>query len=374
MTLHTFKLTYQLFKDMPRVVSKDLFNFKPSGQLDDDIIELEKTETEGADPAEMQSVMDRMAELQGLNDEVSNMEFASIMREACVPFGVGISESPKYKESVEQTTADLIKVATSHCGDFQLPVEVYTPKDLEGETKRAAYVYAHGGGCVAMTAADMAPFLRHAAVQFNAVVFNVDYRIAPEVKCPSNVKDFYEAIKYICSNADSLGIDPAKICIAGDSGGGYVCLGAMVMLAKNNETDLVKLAIVGVPMVDDYCFSDPLTMTVEERHVSGVMKKIWKDLIAADYEEQKSDPLLFPGKASDEELEKFPPTVIMECEFDHYITEATRLATRLRRVGRLLEFVVIPGAGHASSAFPDLKSNQSFFDALKTVVNEYLHS
>jgi len=214
--------------------------------------------------------------------------------------------------------------------------------------------------------------LKHCAVELNVVVFNVDYRIAPETKCPNNVKDFYEAIKYVSKNAESLGVDPSKIVIAGDSGGGYVCLGAMVLLVQNEESDLVKLAIPGVPMVDDYCFSDPLAMTVEERAATGFMRKTWK-LIAADFEQQKTDPLLFPGKASDDILGKFPPTIIMECEFDQYITEATRLAHRLRRAGRLLEFVVVPGAGHASCMTPHLKSYDVYFDSLKTVVKEYVH-
>jgi hypothetical protein len=41
-------------------------------------------------------------------------------------------------------------------------------------------------------------------------------------------------------------------------------------------------------------------------------------------EKQKEDPLLFPDKASHELLEQMPNTVIIEAEFDFYITEATR--------------------------------------------------
>ena len=204
-----------------------------------------------------------------------------------------------------------------------MQIKVYTPKHLQENTNNCAYIYAHAGAGVAMSAADFSALLRHYAVEFNVVVFNVDYRIAPETRCPNNVKDFYESIKYISKNAESLGVDPNKIIIAGDIGGGYICLGAMVMLAQNNESHLVKLAIPGLPMVDDYCFSDPLAMTQEERHSAGTMMKVWKDLIAANYEEQKSSPHLFPGKASDELLEQFPPTIIVECEFDQSITEAT---------------------------------------------------
>ena len=43
-----------------------------------------------------------------------------------------------------------------------------------------------------------------------------------------------------------------------------------------------------------------------------------------DMKKQKEDPLLFPAKASHEMLEQMPRTVIIEAEFDFYLTETTR--------------------------------------------------
>ena len=187
------------------------------------------------------------------------------------------------------------------------------------------------------------------------------------------MQDFYAAIKHVSANADSLGVDKEKIMIAGDSGGGYICFGASVMLAQNDETNLVKLAMPGIPMTSDYFFSDDAAMTKEEREAAPGMRKTWK-MIAADFETQKSDPLLFPGIASDELLEKFPPTIIVEGEFDAFITEATRMAHRLRTAGRLLEFIVIPGVKHGSNMNPEVKSFKTSTDAMKLALREYLHN
>jgi hypothetical protein len=44
-----------------------------------------------------------------------------------------------------------------------------------------------------------------------------------------------------------------------------------------------------------------------------------------DMDDQKSNPLLFPGKASHQILQKMPNTVIIEAEMDFYLTETTRL-------------------------------------------------
>merc|ERR1719189_711438 len=113
-------------------------------------------------------------------------------------------------------------------------------------------------------------------------------------------------------------------------------------------------------------------MTKEERDTHLMMRKIW-NLLAADMEKQKEDPLLFPGKASFGVLEKFPPTIIVEGEFDMFITEATRMAYKLRAAGRLLEFIVIPGSKHGSYTVPMLKCFKTCYDAMKLAFEEYLH-
>ena len=360
---------------LSRVVSKNLFDYKLLGELDPEAKALADQQElmMKASPEAVQMLV-RMDELSRKDDSESDKEYTALFRVTVLPMMTPLMKNDDFASKGEQTSITFLKVPTTHDGEFDVPVEVYTPKCLEGETKRAAYIHAHGGGVVSLSAADVRITVQWAAVTLNTVTFNVDYRLAPETKCPNNIKDFYEVVKYVSKNAESLGIDPAKIVIGGESGGGYICLGAMVLLAENSEASLVKLAMPVVPMVDDYCFSDPLAMTKEEREIHPTMRKIWGNLTASNFEEQKSSPYLFPGKASEELLEKFPPTIILESEFDLYITEASRLANRLRRAGRLLEFVVIPGRTHLSMYIPGTKTNKIFTDTIKSIANEYIHS
>ena len=358
---------------MPRVRSKNLFNFQPKGCLDDDIKEMDAKQkkmmaSEGA--AEM---MAKLGELSLKEGDDSDKEFADVLRSSTDGIIGQMAKHPVLVKAGEDTIATELKVPTDHDGKYDVLVHVYTPKTLKDNTGNAAIIYAHGGGAVACPAALFKPWLDMQATMCDVVVFNVDYRLAPETKCPNNVKDFYMAIKYVIENAEKLGIDAKKIAIAGDSGGGYICLGAEVMLAQNDETNLVKLALPGIPMVDDYLFSDPAAMTNEERESAMVMRKVWK-CIAADLEKQKEDPLLFPGKASTELLEKFPPTIIVEGEFDMFITEATRMAYKLRAAGRLLEFIVIPGTKHGSAMNPEMECFKLYGETLKSALQEYLHN
>ena len=89
-------------------------------------------------------------------------------------------------------------------------------------------------------------------------------------------------------------------------------------------------------------------------------------------EELSNDALLYPGKADEETLGKMPPTIIWEAEFDFYITEASRFASRLRAAGRLLEFVVIPGSKHGSGMSPMHKCFKVEREAWRTAIQEYL--
>jgi len=350
-----------------RVKSKNLFNFRPQGFIDPDVVlNDEKMKKDfGLDPVAMEEQMLTQ------NEE----EFVGGMREfmdgflSTTPFAT----DPAYVEAYASCDNTVLEVPTKHDGEYNVQVLVHTPKSLAGEKNRPAIVYAHGGGCIGGSADMYKGFLAHMAVDSRVVVFNVDYRLAPETRCPNNVLDFYETIKYVSANAADLGVDPARIAMAGESGGGYICSGAMVQLALKEEASIVKIAMPVIPMLDDYEFTCRLSMTKEESESAMMMQKIWQAIAGPDFESKRKDPLLFPGKASPELLAKMPPTLVWEDEFDMYITPATRFAHKLRTAGRLLEFVCFPGAKHGSGMMPQFRAIWKMSrEAWRLAVQEYL--
>jgi len=348
-----------------RVTSKNLFNFRPAGKIDDDIIAKEKQLVEefGLDMDAM------MQQFQAMSDEEYAVAIQGMMEGQ---FGILCSE-PVYQQAVASCDHTTLSVPTTHEGEYDVEVLVHTPKSLSGKDSRPCIVYAHGGGAIAGSAGLHKSALSHMAVTCEVVVFNVDYRLAPGTRCPGGVLDFYEAIKYVASHAEDLGVDPARIAMAGESGGGYICAGAMIKLAMEEESNLVKLAIPTIPMVSDYSFSDPAAMTKEEREMAIGQRKIWRLIAGPDVDAEKStDPLLYPAKANDEILSKVPPTIVWENEFDLYITEATRFASRLRACGRLLELVVTPGAKHGSGFAPFHAVFKLEREAWRLAIQEYL--
>jgi len=350
-----------------RVKSKNLFNFRPQGFIDPDVVLYdEKMKKEmGMDPVAMEEQMLSQTET----------EFAGGMR-AMMDGMLGqtpFATDPAYVEAYASCDNTVLEVPTKHDGEYNVKVLVHTPKSLAGEASRPAIVYAHGGGCIGGSADMYKGFLAHMALDSRVIVFNVDYRLAPETRCPNNVLDFYETIKYVSANAADLGVDPARIAMAGESGGGYICSAAMVQLALKGEAGLVKIAIPVIPMLDDYEFNCRLSMTAEESEGALMMQKIWQAIAGPDFESKRKDPLLFPGKASPELFAKMPPTIVWEDEFDMYITPATRFAHKLRTAGRLLEFVCIPGAKHGSGMMPSFRALWKLArEAWRVAIQEYL--
>ena len=346
-----------------RVVSKSLFNFTYNGILDEDIRIAEDNK-----PAPDAATMKVLGMLQDKNDDV----FTKAMRMIVDASVMTVAHHPGHKKGIEGCLHTEIKVPTNHDGEYDVTVLVHTPKSMYEETCSPAIIYAHGGGVAACSAQMFKPYLSNLANECGVVVFNVDYRLAPETKCPNNMLDFYSVVKYISSHATSLHIDPTKIAIAGESGGGYICMSTMVLLAQRDESSLVKLAMPNIPMISDYCFTDTAAMTKEERADAVMLRRVWKNLIASDFEKQKSDPLLFPSKAPDDLLQRMPPTIIWSAEFDMFLTETLRIANRLRACGRLLELAVLPGIKHASNFNPAFACYQRGLDAYKLAVKEYL--
>jgi acetyl esterase len=130
----------------------------------------------------------------------------------------------------------------------QIKMLIHKPKNFNRE-KSPAYFYAHGGGAFALEAKLMTPMLSHSCVNLNTIMFNIDYRKGPEVKCPTGQQDFVDAINHVLANAEKYGIDTDKTCIAGASGGGWIIGGAANLMVKSNTIDKIKAVFMHTGML-----------------------------------------------------------------------------------------------------------------------------
>ena len=128
----------------------------------------------------------------------------------------------------------------------KIDVIVSQPKQ---KGKMAAYIWAHGGAGVAGTADQFRLANGRWALTMQCIVFNVDFRLAPEHKMPTGVFDFHAVIKYVVANAESLSVEKSKVCIGGYSGGSMLAAGAAYELARTGESNLVHSVWLKCPML-----------------------------------------------------------------------------------------------------------------------------
>ena len=93
--------------------------------------------------------------------------------------------------------------------------------------------------------------MSHTCLNLNCVVFNIDYRKGPEVKCPTGQQDFVDAVTHVLSDPAKYGIDATKASLAGASGGGWIAGGAANLMAKANSLHKIKAIFMHTGMLSN---------------------------------------------------------------------------------------------------------------------------
>ena len=67
--------------------------------------------------------------------------------------------------------------------------------------------------------------LQELCEKLDCVAVSVEYRLAPETSFAGSVEDNYAGLKWLHANAETMGADPTKIAVMGESaGGGHAAL------------------------------------------------------------------------------------------------------------------------------------------------------
>jgi len=218
---------------------------------------------------------------------------------------------------------------------FQLPTDVRcepvnaggVPAEwvtTPGAVAERVICYLHGGGYVIgsiNTHRELASRLSRAA---SARVLILDYRLAPENPFPAAVDDSTAAYRWLLS----IGVDPARLVIAGESAGGGLTVATFVALRDAGES-LPAAGICLSPWVDLACLGESI---VTKADIDPVANKESMLMLAKTYlgDTDPCTPLASPLYA---ELTGLPPLLIQvgtaECLFD----DAMRLADNARAAG-----------------------------------------
>lgn len=224
--------------------------------------------------------------------------------------------------------------------DFQLagvPVRSYRPRYLSAEYPAPCVIYLHGGGWV-VGDLDSHDFLTAAlAVDLNAVVIAVDYRLAPEHPFPAGFGDCLAVWHALQIQAPRMDIDPRRIAIAGDSAGGNLAAAVCLALRDAGERQPVGQALVypGLGGGDDLssrseCVDAPLLSTAD----LGFYRQLYMS-------ENEQSPYAMPLNATD--FRGLAPAFIAVAQFDPLRDHGSCYERALREAGVATEFD--PGLG-----------------------------
>ncbi|KAI4876203.1 hypothetical protein NFI96_017944, partial [Prochilodus magdalenae] len=85
-------------------------------------------------------------------------------------------------------------------------------------------IHFHGGGFVAQTSRSHESYLKTWSKDLNVPILSVDYSLAPEAPFPRALEECFYAYCWALKNCHLLGSTAERVCLAGDSAGGNLCL------------------------------------------------------------------------------------------------------------------------------------------------------
>ncbi|MEV4315266.1 alpha/beta hydrolase [Actinocrispum sp. NPDC049592] len=234
-----------------------------------------------------------------------------------------------------------LAVRDTMAGD--VPVRIYSRAGRD--EPRPGFVHIHGGGFVMGTIDWSDAACMERADKLDIVVVSVDYRLAPEHPYPIPVEDCYAALTWTASNAAELGIDPDRLGVGGDSAGGGLTAGT-VLLARDRGGPAISFQYLGIPELDDRLDTPSMTEFVDTPLWNRPRAVFSWESYLGDLKPGGEDVPVYAAPSRATDLSGLPPAVVTACQFDPLRDEDIIYAQRLMQAGVLVELRHYPGTFH----------------------------
>jgi acetyl esterase/lipase len=219
--------------------------------------------------------------------------------------------------------------------------------------------YIHGGGMQAMSCFDgMYRAWGRIIAQQGVAVAMVDFRncltpsSAPEVKpFPAGLNDCTSGVRWLHERANELRIDPKRIIVAGESGGGNLTLATGLKLKLDGDLGLIRGLYALCPYIAGSWPQDHLPSTVENE---GILLHLHNNRGAMAYgieALEKRNPLAWPGFATEADVKGLVPTIISVNECDPLRDEGIEFYRLLLRAGVPARCRQVMGTVHGTEIF-----------------------
>ena len=212
-------------------------------------------------------------------------------------------------------------------------VRQYQPPQRSA-TALPALVYFHGGGWTIGDLDTHDVLCRSLCAQTGMVVLAVDYRMGPEHRFPAAYMDSVAAFEWTVQQAASMGIDPERIAVGGDSAGGN--LAAAVCLGLRGAKRKPAFQLLIYPATN-------MHLTTESHQTNAQGYLLTRESIEwfighylsqpADAEDWRASPLLASSHAN------LPPALVITAGYDPLRDEGMQYADALSKAGVPCQYV-----------------------------------
>jgi acetyl esterase/lipase len=243
------------------------------------------------------------------------------------------------------------------------PVPVVTYERPDRARPSGALLWIHGGGTVMGSPTSSHAFCSRVADELDALVVSVDYRLAPEDPFPAGLLDCAAALRWLHDSASSLGVDPGRVAIGGESAGGGLAA-SLAQHARDTGGPPVAFQLLVYPMLDD--------RTVLRSEADGTEGFIWTRAsnrfawtAYLGHEPTLAEERPYAAAARCTDVAGLPPAWIGVGDLDLFLAEDVDYAERLVVAGVACELHLEPAMYHGADAvLPHAPTMQAFRDRM----------
>ncbi|HQS17459.1 alpha/beta hydrolase [Reyranella sp.] len=231
-----------------------------------------------------------------------------------------------------------------------LPVRLYRPASAAVDAALPALVYAHGGGWVFGNLDSHDVLCAQLSLEAGIAVFHVDYRLAPEARFPGAFDDVVAALKWVAAHGASVGIDPTRLAIGGDSAGGNLAAAASIW-ARDNGGPKLRMQLLAYPVTDAVARTESYRHFEDGYGLNAVTMEWFFDHYTPD-KASRGDWRVSPLRAAS--LAGLPPALVVTAGYDPLRDEGRAYAWRLQQDGTQADLVEFGGMLHGFLSSPML--------------------
>jgi acetyl esterase len=229
---------------------------------------------------------------------------------------------------------------------------IYEPANLPDNAP--AVLFFHQGGLVVMDLDTDDAFCTILADECKAKVISLDYRLCPEHNFPAPIDDAMALWDYVQANAAALGIDGARVAVAGDSAGGLI---SSVICQQVRDAGGVQPAaqLLAYPWVSTQLAETGSAVSCAE--CFPLTSSTMEFFNATVFPEGKHIDHPFANPLHNDNLANLPPAIIGTAGFDPIRDQGNDYADRLKAAGNQVTHYCFNSLSHSYLSLGNVSKN-----------------